>query len=162
VVSLVGAAANVCCHHYPHHETQGPKGSFCLAARSHLRVFLCVLDRPLNIPGLRCKTRKQNWAGRTAPRKTKSKWLLWWQMLNNNFTNPVELLWITTSFFFLPFSFCMDTAPVSQRTHSYNPEIYPKESLLGKQTKNNPEGNCAGSKAVLWRWGRPRQLSRCF
>lgn len=47
-----------------------------------------------------------------------------------------------------PSSLCMDTAPVSQRAHSYNPEIHPKESLLGKQTKNNRRGNSAGSEAT--------------
>lgn len=56
----------------------------------------------------------------------------------------------------------MDTAPVSQRAPSYNPEIHPKESLLGKQTKNNPIGNSASSEAVLWRWGRSRNLFCCF
>lgn len=40
----------------------------------------------------------------------------------------------------------MDTACVSQRAHSYNPEIHPKESLLGKQAKNNPEGSSTAQK----------------
>lgn len=47
----------------------------------------------------------------------------------------------------------MDTAPISQRAHSYNPEIHPKESLPGKQAKNNPKGSGASSEAVLWGWG---------
>lgn len=50
----------------------------------------------------------------------------------------------------------MDTAPVSQRACSYNPEIHPKESLLGKQAKNNPKGSSASSEADLWWWGWPQ------
>lgn len=56
------------------------------------------------------------------------------------------------------FFFCMDTAPVSQRTPNYNPEIHPKEPLLGKQAKNSCQGSSASSEAVLRSWGRPRSL----